>query len=425
MSIIDRRLNPRDKGLSNRQRFIKRHKDTFKKALDELIRSNSVAKRGGGVKVPIHGTKEPSFGLDRKTGKGQIVVPGNKEFNEGDTIPRPDEDGGGGGSQGAPDGEGQDAYQFILSRQEFLDLFFEDLELPDLVRKQISDIEQFTMRRAGYTNQGSPAQLDIKRTLKNSMGRRIGLKRPKQEEIDDLDQQIQDLMSEINPDEVELQGLLEQLEILKRRNKAIPWLDPFDVRYRLFQKYPQPIARAVMFCLMDVSGSMSERHKDIAKRFFILLHIFLERRYPKVEVVWIRHTQVAREVDEQTFFTDSDTGGTVVSSGLDLLVEIQKKRYPTDQWNIYVAQASDGDNFEADSPNCVKAVGEILKVAQFMAYLEIASARGLFTSSKTELWSTYEPLAEEGRFALKNVSDASEIWTVFRELFKKDAHGKE
>ena len=82
----------------------------------------------------------------------------------------------------------------------------------------------------------------------------------------------------------------------------IPYIDPLDVRYRRFEAHPKPVAQAVMFCLMDVSGSMTEHMKDLAKRFYVLLYIFLKRRYKNVDVVFIRHTHQAQEVDEDTFF---------------------------------------------------------------------------------------------------------------------------
>ncbi len=133
----------------------------------------------------------------------------------------------------------------------------------------------------------------------------------------------------------------------------MPWIDPVDLRYRRFTQVPKPTARAVMFCLMDVSGSMSEQMKDLAKRFFLLLHVFLERRYKHVDLVFIRHTETAEEVDEETFFTDPRTGGTVVSSALTEFMRIQRARYPQDSWNIYVAQASDGDNSGSDTQKSV------------------------------------------------------------------------
>ena len=183
------------------------------------------------------------------------------------------------------------------------------------------------------------------------MARRISLKRPKLGELEALREEIEKAKARGADDEVERLTLL--LEKSERRSKIIPFIDPLDVRYRRFERVPKPNTEAVMFCLMDVSGSMTEAMKDLAKRFFMLLHVFLIRRYRHVDVVFIRHTSTAEEVDEETFFYSRETGGTVVSTALEKMLEIARARYSTDRWNIYGAQASDGDNYGADSSRCV------------------------------------------------------------------------
>ena len=200
----------------------------------------------------------------------------------------------------------------------------------------------------------------------------------------------------------------------------MPWIDPVDLRYRRFTQMPKPSARAVMFCLMDVSGSMSEPMKDLAKRFFLLLHVFLERRYKRVELVFIRHTETAEEVDEQTFFTDPRTGGTVVSTALAEFVRIQRARYPDDSWNIYAAQASDGDNAGSDTRKTVTMLEtDILPVVQHFAYIEVAASSAVIRGA-TDLWRGYEPLAgREPRLAMRRVTDRRDIFPVFRDLFAR------
>jgi hypothetical protein len=184
-----------------------------------------------------------------------------------------------------------------------------------------------------------------------------------------------------------------------------------------------------MFCLMDVSGSMGEREKDLAKRFFILLHLFLERRYQRVEIVFIRHTHKADEVDEQTFFHSTETGGTAVSTALETMMEVVKARYPTADWNIYAAQASDGDNFTGDTARCLELLADaVLPICQYYAYVEILDEReyALFENSgdSKELWRGYEAIAHEwDNFSMKHIAKRGDIYPVFRELFsKQDAH---
>jgi hypothetical protein len=421
MNIVDRRANPKGKSLSNRQRFIARAKDELKHAVQEALRKRKVSNVGSGEKVaiPSKGISEPSFRHSRRTGRSDYVVPGNKEYVAGDEIERPSGGGGGRGSQGSPDGEGEDAFEFTLSKEEFLDMFFEDLELPDLIKKTLKEATATDITRAGYTVAGSPANLSIARTMRNSMARRISLKRPKQSDIEALEKELEDREAAGESGE-EIATLKARLETLVRRTKLIPYIDPIDVRYNRFERVPKPNTQAVMFCLMDVSGSMTEAMKDLAKRFFLLLHVFLQRRYKTVDIVFIRHTSTAEEVDEDTFFYSRETGGTVVSSALDKMLQIARDRYPTDTWNIYAAQASDGDNYGADSGRCVELLGDhILPLCQYFAYIEVGEGGGGL-SRDSDLWRSYSEVApRHAHFAMRRVNDPTQIFSVFHELFAK------
>src|SRR6185437_13523791 len=218
------------------------------------------------VAIPTRGISEPLFHHNRRTGRTDHVVPGNKEYVRGDEIPRPQGGEGQGGREGSPDGSGEDSFEFTLSRDEFLDMFFEDLELPDLVKKSLKDTSSFDLQRAGYTVTGTPATLSVPRTMRLSMARRISLKRPKLSETEALQEQLDEARA--NGDETEAERLTLEVERNVRHSKIIPYIDPIDVRYRRFDRVPRPNTEAVMFCLMDVSGSMTEAMKDLAKRFF-------------------------------------------------------------------------------------------------------------------------------------------------------------
>ncbi|MBX6376321.1 MAG: YeaH/YhbH family protein, partial [Acetobacteraceae bacterium] len=350
---------------------------------------------------------------------------GNKEYVEGQTIPRPPAGGGGGGSEGSPDGGGEDAFRFALTHEEFLDLFLEDLELPDLAKRRFVDGEVKTWRRAGYSISGSPANLALVRTLRNSLSRRIALRRPKPEEIARLEAERDAAESAGDPERLE--AALQELAELRRRSQRIPYIDPIDVRYRQFQPEPKPIAQAVMFCLMDVSGSMTEHMKDLAKRFYLLLYIFLKRRYRHVDIVFIRHTHEAKEVDEETFFRSPETGGTVVSTALEEMLKVVAARYSPSDWNIYAAQASDGDNTTSDNERTARLLADrILPICQYYAYLEVGREDGMhpvgFIPRESDLWRTYSTLRKEGQpLAMRKVRHRREIYPVFRELFRKGA----
>ncbi len=424
MYIIDRRLNPGGKSLANRQRFLRRAKAQIQRAVRQTAGDRDITdlERGGEVSIPADGVREPGF---RRSGEGGVhdhILPGNKRFVEGDTVDRPP--GGGGSAAGGDNGEGEDDFRFVLTRDEFLDLFLDDLELPDLAKRRVATVETQGLRRAGYTVTGSPVNLALLRSMRNALSRRIAMRRPKPEELLRLREEIALLEKEEETSE-RLSALREKLERLESRTKRFPYIDPIDLRYRRFEPVSRPVAQAVMFCLMDVSGSMTEHMKDLAKRFYMLLYIFLTRRYKHVEIVFIRHTHEAKEVDEETFFNSPETGGTVVSSALREMQRIVEERYSPDAWNIYAAQASDGDNSPNDGTTSAALLrDEILPVCQYYAYLEVGSDSDRmqtgFINHKTSLWQTYESLQEQGaNLAMRKVNHRREIYPVFRELFRR------
>jgi len=420
--IIDRRLNGKNKSAVNRERFLRRYREHIKKAVSEAVGKRSITdmERGENIKIPAKDLDEPTF----RPGQGgvrEVVNPGNKEFTTGDQLPKPPGGQGGGSGEGeaSDSGEGMDEFAFQISQDEFLDFMFEDLELPNLIKKKLKDTTSFKYLRAGFSNKGNPSKINVVRSLQKAYGRRIALTGKSKEKIRVLEEEI----SKLDPnDEVQnnqIKHLKAELETLKKRVNRIPWIDEFDLKFNQHIKQPIPSTSAVMFCLMDVSGSMTQMHKDIAKRFYILLYLFLKRNYQKIDVVFIRHHTSAKEVDEQEFFYSRETGGTIVSSALKLTQEIIAQRYPPSEWNIYAAQASDGDNWNDDSPLCTKLLKEsILPQVQYYAYIEITQLEHQM------LWHEYDKLAGEfqDNFAMQNIINEGEIYPVFRELFKKSGH---
>jgi uncharacterized sporulation protein YeaH/YhbH (DUF444 family) len=336
---------------------------------------------------------------------------------EGDVIRRPPgSDGGAAGPAGS--GEGEDDFRFVLSRHEFLDMFLDDLELPDLAKRQLSETEQASPARAGFSVSGSPANISVERTTRLAMMRRIALRRPKPKDIELLQKEIDEC------DNRERRLLLEaELQLLSEKRRRIPYIDPIDVRYRRFEPTPRPVVKAVMFCLMDVSGSMTEHMKDLAKRFYLLLYLFLSKRYEKVEIVFIRHTEKAEEVDEETFFYSRATGGTMVSSALEAMRTIISERYDPTEWNIYAAQASDGDNSYSDGELTVSLLEhEILPLCQYFAYIEVGDESDSSSTSGSSLWALYEEILSDSLpLAMRRVCRKNEIFAVFHDLFRKKA----
>jgi uncharacterized sporulation protein YeaH/YhbH (DUF444 family) len=278
------------------------------------------------------------------------------------------------------------------------------------------------LTRAGYSIDGTPANLNLRRTMRNSLARRISLNRPSPSQIAAIERQLE-FARAADDFEGAAQGQ-HDLEAAQRRARRFAFIDPLDVRYNRFDRIPKPVTQAVMFCLMDVSGSMTEAMKDLAKRFFLLLHVFLTKRYKHLDIVFIRHTSNAEEVDEDTFFHSRETGGTIVSTALEEMMRVVRERYTPDSWNIYAAQASDGDNYTEDSDRCSQLLGqEILPLTQYFAYIEVgaeATLRHGFPSPATDLWRTYAGVAEQHQnFAMRRVADPTQIFPVFHELFAK------
>jgi uncharacterized sporulation protein YeaH/YhbH (DUF444 family) len=399
--IIDRRLNDRNKNGVNRQRFLRRYKEQIRKSVADVISRRSITdmERSGDVKIPVKDISEPSF-HHGSGGDREYVNAGNREFTTGDKIPRPTGGSGKGSGEGGEGGD-SDNFTFALSREEFMNLFFDDLELPHLVRNALGEVREFKWHRAGYTPSGVPANLSVSRSLRNAMARRIAIGAPLRKQLLALE------AAEV---------AAEEIEAMRKRIERIPFIEEIDLRFRHRVKVPQPISRAVMFCLMDVSASMTEEKKDLAKRFFTLLYLFLTRKYEKVELVFIRHTDDAQEVDEDTFFHDTKSGGTVVLSALKLMHEIALARYPSEGWNIYGAQVSDGDAFGADpekSRACL--VEHLLPLVRHFAYIEVPDQ----ADRPSPLTHAYQRIESE-RFAMKSVMARNEVYPVLRDLFTRE-----
>ena len=426
--IIDRRKNDKGKSTDNRRRFVKRVKKQVKEAVKETIRDGKVGdiinSKEKKIKIPGKGLDQPTFHHDKKGGIKDIVHPGNKHFNQGDRHPRPPENDGAAGRKGTPDGEGEDSFSFHLTKEEFLDLFFEDLELPDMIKKDIAKIDEYENRRAGFTVDGNPSRLNVLQSLKRAKGRRLGLRSPKKKKLKKLLEELEVLNIKLseNPNDLKLiediKKLEKQIEGLKRKIKSIPFIDDMDLRYNHWEKVPVPTTQAVMFGIMDVSASMGEWEKEMAKRFFMLMLLFLHYNYERVDIVWIRHHVRAIEVDEEEFFNSRETGGTIVSSALHLMKDIIDERYPVAQWNIFGCQISDGDNWQEDNIEATEIMQKyILPRSQYFAYVEVDQYRN---GGESDLWPYYENLkAAHNNLEMAVIHDVTEIYPVFRKLFEK------
>jgi len=414
--IVDRRMDGRNKSAVNRKRLIRRYQAQVKKAVTEAIARRSITGTDEGevINIPAKDISEPQIGIGRG-GLSEQVLPGNKEFSRGDRIERNKSGAGGGGSEASDSGEGEDDFSFEISRDEYLDILFEELALPDLIKTKVVHQKTAKPVRAGFSNTGVPANLNLSRTMRLAKGRRLAMTLPMQRELAEKEEQLEEEESKPIPNQLLTRRLREEIAALRSRVLSIPFIDDHDLRFNQFVVNPKPSSQAVMFCLLDVSGSMTQSIKDIAKRFFILLHLFLNRSYETVELVFIRHHTTAKEVDEEEFFYSKETGGTIVSSALELCNDIIDERYDVADWNIYVAQASDGDNWGADDAVCEKIlVDKLMPKLQYFAYVEIES------NYPKKLWDYYENVARiHPEFAMRKINGVTDIYPVFHELFKR------
>lgn len=441
-----------------------------KKAFKNAIAKGHVRDAGDKVDVvvPKGDLNEPSF-RHGQGGERDFVLPGNKQHQAGDLIDKPPSGGGGRGSNGSPDGDGEDDFVFTLTKEEFLDLFFEDLALPNLTKLSSASATQFQRVTAGIVRDGLPAKRHLLQSFRTRIPRvssmssghykeilalqvsqldileKYGCVTPEHRQIaeDHPDpskamttkakvQDLADVLGKLRDNQEFINSVTEEdrdaLALLDNRITAVynsmevdvPQWDPSDMRYRSSKAVPKPNTKAVMFCLMDVSASMTEDLKSLAKRFFILLNLFLERNYNEVDLVFVRHTSSAMEVDEHEFFYGTHTGGTVVSTAIHEMQKIIKERYPLNEWNIYGAQASDGDNFDIDNPSAVSALQSTLESLQGFFYIEVSEGERRRGSQETTLWGAYNEAKAAGkfpRFWMAKVTKPADIFPVFRELF--------
>jgi uncharacterized sporulation protein YeaH/YhbH (DUF444 family) len=378
LQIIDRRLAGKNKSVGNRERFVRRYKDQIAEAVRRAVDKRDIRhiEQSENITIPRKDIREPLF-HHGQGGVHDTVHPGNSEHVRGDRIARPQGGGGGRGSQASDSGEGEDDFTFTLTKEEFMELFFEDLALPRLLRTHIGNTMQYKTRRAGYSHDGTPHNLALLRTMRGALGRRIALTKAPHRELKALEDQLEALLAQDDGTSEAVAELQQRIDALKLRMGTVAFLDPLDLRFRNRTRVPAPISQAVMFCVMDVSGSMDQARKE--------------------------------------FFHSQESGGTVVSSALVLLDQIIRARYPAADWNIYVAQASDGDNFGDDGSNCRNLLADkILPLVRYFAYVQVVQ-------EEQSLWEEYSQLQPMfPHFAMRKVSEASEIYPVFRDLFKKE-----
>lgn len=460
ITIVDKRTINRDRTTENRQRFLKRIKATIKEQLPKIIGDRSlrdIDKKGGKIRINRKTINEPVI-HHGDGGNIDRVLPGNDEYVEGDLVPKPYN--GGGSGRGTNGEDTEDDFIVELSREEFLREFFEDLELPEMLITDISKIKEYKRKNAGFQSDGSPNRLSVERSYKQSFGRRITLRGSIDHKVNELQKILDDAKEDRDafcdhlnakyytkftkvkncdacPLKSEsaggdgycdsLRDIEKELVGLKSRKEKLPMFEEMDLRYRFSLKQEIPVTHATMVMIMDNSGSMGQKEKTIARKFFWLLFKFLEQQYEQVDMIFISHTETAVEMDENEFFNTRISGGTIVSSALDLTSEIIKERL-SGKTNIYVAQVSDGDNSDIDNGTCAEILeDEILPEVRYFAYVQVDDYHDYGSNPTLSslmhdrgLWKTYRGVAENNsKLQAKRVFEEKDIYQVFKDLFTK------
>lgn len=414
--IVDRRKNGKSKSVPNRKRFIERFKSQLRKAVNKAAGNRTITDMEKGIDIVIDKDtlREPTFEHDPESGNRQYILPGNDSLSRDDTLPKPPKGSGRGAGTG-PDYE--EDFTFTLTKDEFLDIYFSDMELPDFIKQGLKDVTKYIRKKAGYSKDGPAMRLNLKKTFEHAIGRKFGARASLDQDISNIERQVDDLDDDC-PNKIIHKKHLEEL---KARRDNIIYLDDTDIRYDYYTKKPLPIKSAVMFCIMDVSGSMGHYEKDLAKRFFLLLYLFLHKEYETVSVRFITHTTDAKEVDENTFFYSRETGGTIVSRALELVNMIIDDEYDLYTTNIYIAQSSDGDNWIEDNPLVENViVNKLLDKVQYFAYLEVSANLSDGSYDRDSLFALYLKIAASyPKFNLDKACDPAEVFPVLKKLFKK------
>ena len=442
--FVDRRKTGRGKSLPNRQKLLKRIKDSIKAAKPEDIDAGGVkgatapsSKQNiNPVKVARNALNEPNFHYARGTGNLEIVLPGNDQWLKGDEFPTESEGDDSASGQG---GSGEDDFVINISRSEFYEVFFEDCELPDLEQTSMREMPEAVLEAAGFQKVGTPGQLSIIRTFKNSIGRRRALTLDAREELEVLQMRLDDLMEDGEERNMtqqswdgetdiwvkEVQTVTERMTELKTKISAIPMFEKSDHRYRKTERVTVKSADATLIMAMDISGSMDETKKRLARKFFSMQYAFIKRKYPNTDLVFIYHTDEAAEVSEEEFFTSRANGGTTISPAIVLAHQIIKERYDAMQTNLYFSYAGDGDNWNDDNKEVMTALEDsgFLDKLRHMVYVQVGEEMltwGGQQSGQQKFWTMMTSIASTSKkLHLAKIEHDSEVFTAFKEIYGK------
>lgn len=427
MLFVDRRKTAKNKSAPNRQALIKRIKQAIRNSSPNQI-GTSVGNVGGTSTSPVAIARnvlhEPTFHYNRSSGTYQVVVVGNDQFERGDKIPSNSGGSGSGKGQDAGNsGGGEDDFLVQVSTDEFLSIFFEDCELPNMEETSERVIPELQPRHAGFTRDGNPASLRVVRSYKQALPRRKILTKNDTLELLELQEELDELENAEQTEEV--RHTIEEIQIkinqLKTKIANVPFFEKMDLRYAKTERQLVKTADAVFVMIMDISGSMDEDKKKMARKFFALQYAFIKRKYPNTDLVFIAHTEEAFEMDESEFFSTRISGGTIVSSSYDMALDIINKRYDHTITNIYISQASDGDNYLSDNARVqellLKPNGVLSKV-RHMSYANLGPVyASTYGDSLRDVMMRVK--GKTNKLSIASIANVDDVFPQFKKIYQK------
>lgn len=384
-----------DRSARDRQRHREKIRNSIRENIADILAEESIIGHDKDkiIKVPIRSVKEYRFIYGENV---PGVAQGKGDSKPGDVVAR--------GDPGNPDASGEagntpgvDAFETDVTLEELIGIMFEDLELPELQRKALREIESDrATKRHGYRRQGIRARLDKKRTAKNRIRRKLAVGRIRKAGASE----------EVDEEESE-----------EEKERRFPFhLD--DMRYHYVTEDTKPQSNAVVICIMDTSGSMGTVKKYLARSFYFLLYQFIRMKYQQVEIVFIAHHTEAKEVTEHEFFHKVESGGTYISSGFQKALEIIQDRYHPSLWNIYAFHCSDGDNFYSDNERALSTAIELCAVCNLFGYGEIKPAGSAYYSGS--MLDVFRAI-DKPNFQAIVIEKKEDLWKGFRSFLMRDA----
>jgi len=384
MSIFKNHKTVADRSASDRRRHKEKIEKAIKEGIHDIVAEESIIGQDGKkkIKIPVRGIKEYQFIHGNGNGTKGVGSAQGQDIQKGQVVRQAKQQGQAGGKPDKPgDSKGEDYYDVEISLDELAKYLFDDLNLPDLAKKHSDTVEAERIKRKGYRPKGIRARLSKKETLKNKIRRK--------------------------------KSAIKNGTYDPESGERFPFHYD-DLKYKHIEVTKKPITNAVIFMIMDVSGSMGKRKKFLARSFYFLLYQFLRYKYQNVEIVFISHTTEAQEVNEDDFFKKASTGGTYISSGLELAEKVAYERFNPSSWNIYTFHCSDGENWSQDNDKALSKMEELIKISQLAGYIQIKPEDSLLWGD--EMAEVFAPLIND-KFKVCKIRDKDDVWPEFAKLF--------